>query len=135
MQVEDFIQRQESKGKKILKTLVMMNLIFFIMVLLLSLLNGIFSNLFGVIIMIVLCVLIYFGGNIAKWIYIVINSLNIFALIYTLTAGNIVSKAKVLATFLNVVTILMLIISIVTSIVLIFSSSVKDFMYKQKDLY
>ena len=83
--------------------------------------------------MIVLSVLIYNGGNIAKWIYIVINTLNVFALIYALTAGEILSKATVLSIFLNVITIIMLVISIVTSIVLIFSNSVKDFMYKQRD--
>lgn len=135
MQVGDFIQRQEIKGKRILKTLVFVNLFFFILVLLLSLLNGIFNNFIGLIIMIVLCVLIYYGGNIAKWIYIVINTLNTFSLIYTLVFGEVISKAKDFAIFLNIVTIIMLIFSIVTSVILIFSSSVKDFMYKQRNSY
>lgn len=134
MQV-DFIQRQEIKGKRILRILVAVNFVFFIIELILSLMNGIFNNLIGLIIMIVLCVLIYYGGNIAKWVYIIINSLNILTMLYALFFGEIVSKAKDFTTFINVVTIIMLVISIVTSIVLIFSSSVEDFMYKQKGSY
>jgi hypothetical protein len=135
MQVEDFIQRQEIKGKRILKTLILLNMLFFVLVLLLSLLNGIFNNFIGLIIMIVLCMLIYYGGNIAKWIYIVINILNTFSLIYTLTVGEIVSRATILVILLNATTIMLFVLTIVTSAVLIFSSSVKEFMYKQRDSY
>ena len=85
--------------------------------------------------MIVLCVLIYYGGNKSKWIYIIINSMNLFLLVYTFLFGEVVSKVKYFEVLLNIVTIIMLFISIVTSVILIFSSSVKDFMHRQKDSY
>ena len=129
MQNEDFIQRQENMGRRMLQLLVVTNLTFFILILVMSLLNGIYHNMIGLIIMILVCIFIYFGGQVAKWIYIVINTINIFNLFYALFAGVIVSKASIL---LNAVTIMMLIVSILTSIILIFSSSVKEFMYKQR---
>lgn len=135
MQADDFIHKQEMKGKRILKTLVLLNLVFLVLVLLLSLLNGILHNLIGLLIMIVLCVLIYYGGNVAKWIYIVLNTLNAFSLIIGLAFGEIRLNATIFAGILNAATLILLLISIVTSAVLIFSSSVKEFMYKQKDSY
>lgn len=129
MQIEDFIHRQEKTGQRILQLLVITNLFLFIVIFVLSLLNGIYHNIVGLIIMIILCVFIYYGGQISKWIYIVVNSLNIFSLFYALFAGVVASKAPIL---LNVVTIILLLVSILTSLVLIFSSSVKEFMYKQR---
>lgn len=129
MQIEDFIQSQEKTGKKTLRLLVITNLILFIVILVMSLLNGINHNIVGLIIMIFLSVFIYNGGQIAKWIYIVVNTLNIFSLFYAVFTGAFASQAPIL---LNVVTIIMLLVSILTSVVLIFSSSVKEFMYKQR---
>jgi len=130
MQIEDYIQKHEIKGKKILQSLIVVNLILFTLILVLSMMNGIFKNMIGLIIMIILCLFIYKGGSIAKWIYIVINSLNIISLFGALMFGQVLSKAP---TFLNIATIIMLCVSIITSIVLMISSSVKEFMYKQRD--
>lgn len=128
--IEDYIQKQENKGKKILRYLIVINLILFSSILVLSMLNGIFENMIGLIIMIILCFFIYNGGNIAKWIYIVINTLNIISLFVALIYGQVISNTPV---FLDALTIIMLCVSIITSIVLMFSSSVKEFMYKQRD--
>lgn len=130
MSVEDFIEKQERKGKIILLLLVFVNISFFVTILIMSMLNGIYNNILGLIIMIVLCVLIYYGRQTAKWVYIAANALNIFSLVYALTVGSVVSRAPWI---LNVITITMILISIITIVVLIFSSSVKEFMYKQSD--
>lgn len=129
MENEDLIQKQEKAGKRILLLLIIANLALFTLILVISLMGGIFHNWFGLIIMIVLCLFIYNGFQAAKWIYIVINSLNMINLFYALFAGVVASKASLL---LNVITIIMLIFSILTTVVLIFSSSVREFMYKQR---
>ena len=130
MKIEDYIQKQENKGKKILQSLIVINVSLFSLILVLSMMSGIFKNMIGLIIMIILCLFIYKGGSIAKWIYIVINSLNIISLLGAVMFGQVLSKAPA---FLNIATIIMLCISIITSIVLMISSSVKEFMYKQRD--
>ncbi|WP_054955568.1 hypothetical protein [Paenibacillus dakarensis] len=135
MQGEEYIQRQEMKGKTILKTVIFANLFFFILILVLSVLNGIFSNFISIIIQIVLCAFIYSGAKLAKWIYIIMNTLNIFSVMYAVAVGQVTSRAEVFEAFLNVITIIMLVLSIVTIAILLFSSSVKDFMYRQRELY
>ncbi|NMO97715.1 hypothetical protein [Paenibacillus lemnae] len=129
----DYIQRQEKRGSRILESLIVVNILGFTIILLLSFINGMFFNMISLIIMIVLSMLIYYGGNIAKWVYITVNILNIFSMLYVLTAGIITSNATLFPILLNTVTMLMQVISLVTSIVLIFSGSVKEFMYKQKN--
>lgn len=128
--MEDYIQKQEKQGKKILQLLIGTNMFLFLSALVLSIRDGIYSNLFALIIMIILCVFIYKGGHVAKWIYIVLNTLNIGALVSALLFGQVISKAS---TPLNVVTFCLLGVSVITSILLLVSSSVKDFMHKQRD--
>lgn len=128
--MEDYIQKQEKQGKRILQLLIGTNMLLFLSVLVLSIRDGIYSNLFALIIMIILCVFIYKGGHVAKWIYIVLNTLNIGALVSAFLFGQVISKAS---TLLNVVTFLLLGVSVITSILLLVSSSVKDFMHKQRD--
>lgn len=129
MENEDLIQKQEKAGKRILQSLIVTNIVLFAMIFIVSLKDGILGNLLGIIMMIILCLLIYNGFQAAKWIYIAINSFNILNLLYALFAGSIATKASLL---LNVLTVIMLTLSIVTTVVLIFSGSVKDFMYKQR---
>lgn len=129
MENEDLIQKQEKAGKRFLQSLIVPNVVLFTMIFIVSLKDGIFGNLLGLIVMIILCLLIYNGFQAAKWIYIAINSFNLFNLLYALFAGSIATKASLL---LNVLTVIMLTLSIVTTVVLIFSGSVKDFMYKQR---
>lgn len=129
MPTEDFIEKQEKTGKRILQFVVITNLTLFVAILVTSLLDGIFHNIIGLIIMIIACLFIYNGGQISKWLYIVVNTINVLNLIFTLFAGTIISQASI---FLNVITIMMLVVSIVTSVILIFSTSVKEFMYKQR---
>lgn len=126
----DYIQKQENKGRIMLQSIVVANLLLFAAVLVLSMINGIFNNMLGLIIQMILCVFIYFGGNIAKWIYIVINSLNVLQIIVALMFGQIVSRAP---TYLTIITIIMLMVSIASILLLILSSSVKDYMYKQRN--
>ncbi|MDF2835591.1 MAG: hypothetical protein K0Q63_1231 [Paenibacillus sp.] len=128
MQTEDFIQKQETTGKRILQLLVITNLTLFIVILVMSLLSGIFHNIIGLIMMIILCIFIYNGGQIAKWIYIVANTLIVFNVFRALFAGVVYSSYALL----DFITIVMLFISILTSLTLIFSANVKEFMYKQR---
>jgi len=129
MRTEDYIMKQERLGKKVLILLVVVNIILFTTILLLSLASGIYNNLVGNIVMIILCLFIYSGGQISKWIFVIINTLNISALLFSLLMGDVVSKAPYV---LNVFTVIMLIVSVVSCIVLIFSKSVNEYMYKQK---
>lgn len=129
MSHEDFIARQERLGKRMLQIIVICNLTLFAAILMMSLLNGIVHNLLGLLIMIVLCVWIYYGGKIAKWAYIVVNAFQMFSLLVVFTFGEVSSGAPA---FLNMLTVVMLILSMVTCAVLLFSKSVNDFMYKQR---
>lgn len=79
--------------------------------------------------MIIACLFIYNVGQISKWLYIIVNTINVFNLILALFAGAIASQASI---FLNVITVIMLLVSIITSVILLFSTSVKEFMYKQR---
>src|SRR5690606_3731599 len=101
LQVEDYIQKQENKGKKTLQFLIIINMILFTLVLIISLMNGVFKNIISIIIILILCLFIYYGGNIAKWIYIVINAINIISLLAALLYGQVMSNVPV---YLNLIT-------------------------------
>lgn len=105
-------------------------MLIFTLLLIMSLMNGVFKSTIPIVIILILCLFIYHGGNIAKWIYIVINAINIISLLAALLYGQVISNVPL---YLNVITILTLAVSLTTIIVLIFSSSVKEFMYKQRD--
>lgn len=127
----DFIARQEAKGKRILLTLVLVNLAFFILKLIMSLVVGSFPALLDSIVMIVIVSSIYFGGETAKRIYIAVNVLNILSCIGSLAAaaGGDISGASV---SFYVVTGFVVVLSVLSTLVLLFSGSVKEFMYKQQ---
>lgn len=124
-----YIVKQERIGRILLRSIVITNLAIFSLSLFLSLFNGIFKNLLGIIIMIILSAAIYSGGKTVKWIYIVISSLNIFAVLYTLMFGEVIARIPLIY---NITTIVMLVVSAVSCMLLLFSTSVNEFMFKQR---
>lgn len=128
----DYIQKHERTGNRILLALVIVNILFYGLSLVVSFLNGSFSGVIHSIIMAVLCLFIYVGGMSAKWIYVILTALNLVAILMTLFADGRPVYVNTLL-FVMIAIFINLLIPVTTSLILIFSTSVNEFMYKQRD--
>jgi len=124
----DFITRQLHKGRRLARMLTVLNIVFILIVEILSLQEGVYSNLLGSIVWIAICIGIYFGSVKAKWVFILYSILNMLLFTCGLLLGEISGP---LSTSLFIFTIVTLVCQLVTSILLICSSSVNDFLYGQ----
>ena len=125
---DDFIARQYRRGRRLARGLTVLNLISILIVEILSIREGIYSNLLGSIVWFVVIVCIFYGKRRAKWLFILYSALNLLLFICGLMLGAISGPQS---TSLWICTVLTLIFQFVTSIMLICSSSVNDFLYGQ----
>lgn len=128
----DYIEKQERTRKRVLLILVILNICFFGLFFVVSLLNGSFSGILSSIIMIVLCLFIYIGGNSAKWIYVVFTALNLISILMSLVAEGRPVDVNMLV-LVMIASFISMLIPVITSMILIFSVSVNEFMYKQRE--
>ncbi len=126
--MNDFIAQQYRRGRTLARGLTLLNLALILIVEILSLREGVYSNLLGSIVWIVICIGIYLGSVKAKWVFIVFSILNMLLFICGLLLSTISGQ---FTTGLFIVSILTLVCQLVTSILLISSSSVNDFLYRQ----
>ncbi|WP_308639663.1 hypothetical protein [Paenibacillus silvisoli] len=129
----DFLAFQVKKGRRILQLLMLINVSFTIVLEILGIIAGVFSfsSFVSAIAMIFTCLFLYGGSKAAKWIYIVLSGLGLLrfiSIIISMIDGNIIIQDSFGAWILAVIPFL---IYIVTSLVLIFSESVNEFIYKQ----
>ncbi|MDR9854683.1 hypothetical protein RJP21_13795 [Paenibacillus sp. VCA1] len=117
-----------NKGKKIALTLIGSNLLLVLLVEILRLAQGIFTNLLGTAVWIVTMILIYCGVKKAKWAFVIFTVWNIAMLIAAWAGKAVISP---LPMNLWIFATAAFLLQIATSVVFVFSSSVSDFLYKQ----
>ncbi|WP_314587618.1 hypothetical protein [Paenibacillus terrigena] len=126
--MNDFIAQQYRRGRQLARGLTLLNLALILIVEILSLREGVYSNLIGSIVWIVICIGIYLGSVKAKWVFIVFTILNMLLFICGLLLGAISGP---FSTSLFIFSIITLVCQLMTSILLLCSSSVNDFLYRQ----
>lgn len=129
----DFLINQVNKGKRVVQILMTLNIALTILIEILSVFAGVFSGIhfISAIIMIIICAFIYGGSKTAKWIYIVLAGFSVLRFLSFLISMNDegVIVDITLSNWLAVITPFL--IYTVTSLLLIFSESVNEFIYKQ----
>ncbi len=126
--MNDFIAQQYRKGRQIARGLTLLNLVLILIVEILSLREGIYSNLLGSIVWFVIIVCIFYGNRRAKWLFILYSILNLLLFVCGLMLGAINGPLSI---NLWIFSILTLVLQLVTSIILMGSSSVNEFLYGQ----
>lgn len=124
LSVEETNSNHEEVGQQNFRLLVIANLLFFIAMLVASLRNNLYQLMFGSIIMILICVTIFRGGRIAKWIYIGISLSYSAILVYVLATGFVLLTDMALV--LNMVTIAMFVVTVSTSVLFIFTEILRN---------
>lgn len=129
----DFLTRQVNKGKKIVKTLLIINISILVVFQIMSIVSGLFSimDLFSTIISIFIFAFIYSGSKTAKWIYIAFTSLGLFRSLVGMISSiqdGLINQVTSLGLFIIVI---LLLNNITTILILVFSESVNEFFYKQ----
>jgi len=126
VRTEDFIDRQVIRGGILLRTFTILNVIFILVNMVLSLANGI-NNLIGSLLMLFICFFIYYGSSKAKWFFIIVTCFNVFGLFFALAEVGVANVPLILWLVYG----LSIISNVSTSAILIFSASVNEFIYKQ----
>lgn len=115
---------QEEVDQRNFRLLVLFNLLFFFAMLATSIFNDVYNIMFGSIVMILICVSIYRGGRIARWVYIVITVLYNAMILSALAMGR--AGWINMDTVLNMMTITIIVITLATSVLFVFAGSLRN---------
>src|SRR5690606_19481041 len=127
---EDYIARLERLGNLRLRLVLTINAALFAIMFIIRMVSGNGWQVLGMIVMIVLCVLIYYGSQAARWSYVAITA--------AVLSARLIPILNSRDTYMhpappNAVTIALYIVLVATSYALNFSASMHDAMRKHRD--